>query len=60
MPERYFIFQCNVVTVDPQVLLELFSMYRNWQDEKVQKINNDQVCSMKSISIFVYGECKCL
>ncbi|XP_022136885.1 uncharacterized protein LOC111008467 [Momordica charantia] len=29
-------------TVDPQILLELFSMYRSWQDEKVQKINKNQ------------------
>ncbi|KAG6600576.1 hypothetical protein SDJN03_05809, partial [Cucurbita argyrosperma subsp. sororia] len=32
----------NAVTVNPQVLLELFSVYRNWQDERVQKINKNQ------------------
>lgn len=47
MHDRSFLFQCNVVTVDPQVLLELFSMYNNWQDERVQKINKNQVCSIK-------------
>lgn len=30
--------------IDPKVLLELFSTYRNWQEDKVQKINKKQVC----------------
>lgn len=29
-------------TVNPKVLLELFSMYRDWQEEKVQKIGKKQ------------------
>ncbi|OIV93588.1 hypothetical protein TanjilG_04820 [Lupinus angustifolius] len=29
-------------TVNPKVLLELFSMYRDWQEEKVQKISKRQ------------------
>ncbi|KAK6237364.1 hypothetical protein QUC31_002833 [Theobroma cacao] len=29
-------------TVNPKVLLELFSMYRDWQEEKVQKISKKQ------------------
>ncbi|KAI3411687.1 uncharacterized protein J3R85_017730 [Psidium guajava] len=29
-------------TVNPKVLLELFSMYRDWQEEKVQKISQKQ------------------
>ncbi|KGN53318.1 uncharacterized protein LOC101208248 [Cucumis sativus] len=32
----------NAVTVNPQVLLELFSIYRKWQDGKVQEINKNQ------------------
>ncbi|KAJ4827463.1 hypothetical protein Tsubulata_006804 [Turnera subulata] len=29
-------------TVDPNVLLELFSMYRDWQEEKIGKISRNQ------------------
>ncbi|XWS42157.1 hypothetical protein CRYUN_Cryun17cG0143900 [Craigia yunnanensis] len=29
-------------TVNPKVLLELFSMYRDWQEEKAQKISKKQ------------------
>ncbi|RXH75031.1 hypothetical protein DVH24_029752 [Malus domestica] len=29
--------------VDPKVLLELFSMYREWQEDNVQKISKRQV-----------------
>ncbi|KAK4780406.1 hypothetical protein SAY87_016512 [Trapa incisa] len=29
-------------TVNPKVLLDLFSMYRDWQDDKAQKISNNQ------------------
>ncbi|KAK3405939.1 hypothetical protein EUGRSUZ_K02152 [Eucalyptus grandis] len=29
-------------TVNPKVLLELFSMYRDWQEEKVEKIGKKQ------------------
>lgn len=30
-------------TVNPKVLLELFSVYRDWQDGKAQKISKKQV-----------------
>ena len=33
----------NIGTVDPKVLLELFSMYRDYQDQKAQKISKNQV-----------------
>lgn len=29
-------------TLNPKVLLELFSMYRDWQEEKTQKISKEQ------------------
>ncbi|XP_074304100.1 uncharacterized protein LOC141638653 [Silene latifolia] len=29
-------------TLNPQVILELFSMYRDWQEDKVQKISSRQ------------------
>lgn len=32
----------NSSTVDPQVLLELFSMYRDWQEKKTQNISKRQ------------------
>lgn len=32
----------NSGTVNPNVLLELFSMYRDWQEEKAQKISKKQ------------------
>ncbi|XP_056170233.1 uncharacterized protein LOC115690545 isoform X1 [Syzygium oleosum] len=32
----------DIGTVNPKVLLELFSMYRDWQEEKVQKIGKKQ------------------
>ncbi|KAL0343118.1 UNVERIFIED_CONTAM: hypothetical protein Sangu_1199200 [Sesamum angustifolium] len=32
----------NISTVNPNVLLELFSMYRDWQEEKAQKITKRQ------------------
>ena len=33
----------EIGTVNPNVLLELFSMYRDWQEEKAQKISARQV-----------------
>lgn len=40
---------CNVYigVVDPKVLLELFSMYREWQEENVKKLSQKQVCYNK-------------
>ncbi|XP_031115425.1 uncharacterized protein LOC116019387 [Ipomoea triloba] len=35
-------YASNSGCVDPKVLLELFSTYRNWQEDKVQKINKKQ------------------
>lgn len=35
-------------TVDPQILVELFSIYREWQDSKAQDITNRQVRSVPS------------
>ncbi|RAL39095.1 unnamed protein product [Cuscuta campestris] len=32
----------NSGCIDPKVLLDLFSMYRDWQEDKVQKINKKQ------------------
>lgn len=32
----------SIGTVDPQVLLELFSMYRDWQEKKTQNISKRQ------------------
>jgi len=34
----------NAATVNPNVLLELISIYRDWQDGKVQQISMKQVC----------------
>lgn len=39
----YFLFN-NIGTVNPKVLLELFSMYRDWQEEKAKQISKRQVC----------------
>ncbi|RHN54306.1 hypothetical protein MtrunA17_Chr5g0405261 [Medicago truncatula] len=30
-------------TVNPKVLLKLFSMYRDWQEERVEEISRKQV-----------------
>ncbi|KAK9948446.1 hypothetical protein M0R45_004019 [Rubus argutus] len=30
--------------VDPKVLLELFSMYREWQEENVKKLSRNRFC----------------
>lgn len=40
---------CNVYigVVDPKVLLELFSMYREWQEENVKRLSQKQVCCNK-------------
>ena len=45
----YLIFSifilCSIIgTVNPKVLLELFSMYRDWQEEKAKQISKRQVC----------------
>ncbi|KAI5438799.1 uncharacterized protein LOC127120160 isoform X2 [Lathyrus oleraceus] len=32
----------SLATVNPKVLLELFSMYRDWQEERVQEISKNQ------------------
>ncbi|CAH9085075.1 unnamed protein product [Cuscuta europaea] len=32
----------NSGCLDPKVLLDLFCMYRNWQEDKIQKINKKQ------------------
>nr|GMD49146.1 E3 ubiquitin-protein ligase BRE1-like [Ipomoea batatas] len=42
-------YASNSGCVDPKVLLELFSTYRNWQEDKVQKINKKQVCHISCI-----------
>jgi len=34
----------ETATVNPKVLLELFSMYRDWQEERVEEISKKQVC----------------
>jgi hypothetical protein len=34
----------NAATVNPNVLLELISIYRDWQEGKVQQISTKQVC----------------
>ena len=34
----------NVAAVNPNVLLELFSIYRDWLEAKVQQISKKQVC----------------
>lgn len=39
----YFLFN-NIGTVNPKVLLELFSMYHDWQEEKAKQISKRQVC----------------
>lgn len=41
-------------TVNPKVLLELFSMYRDWQEEKAKQISKRQVC----IADHKFWECK--
>lgn len=33
----------DIGTLNPKVLLELFSMYREWQEEKAKKISQKQV-----------------
>lgn len=41
-----FLAQCFLFpedTVDPQILVELFSIYREWQDTKAQDITTRQV-----------------
>jgi len=36
-------FMVETATVNPNVLLELFSMYRDWQEKKAQEITKRQV-----------------
>lgn len=55
----YLIFSifilCSIIgTVNPKVLLELFSMYRDWQEEKAKQISKRQVC----IANHKFWECK--
>lgn len=40
-------------TLNPKVILELFAMYRDWQEEKAQKIANTQVCILSIINLYV-------
>ena len=37
----------DIATVNPKVLVELFSMYRDWQEQKTQMISKKQVCRKK-------------
>ncbi|KAM1283966.1 hypothetical protein ACFX13_027591 [Malus domestica] len=39
--------------VDPKVLLELFSMYREWEEDNVQKMSKRQVCFHKITTVLV-------
>ena len=41
----------ETATANPKVLLELFSMYRDWQEERVEEISKKQVCLIKNSSI---------
>lgn len=46
--ELFIIYSLNfsiLGTLNPNVLLELFSMYREWQEEKAKKISRKQVLS---------------
>ncbi|KAK2990697.1 hypothetical protein RJ640_001797, partial [Escallonia rubra] len=47
----------NSGTVNPTVLLELFSMYRDWQEEKTQKISTRQVHFVHALQVEL-GELK--
>lgn len=38
----------GIGTINPNVLLELFSIYRDWQEKKTQMISNRQVEEMNS------------
>ena len=40
----------DIATVNPKVLVELFSMYRDWQEQKTQMISKKQVCRKKNLS----------
>ncbi|URE02060.1 hypothetical protein MUK42_19846 [Musa troglodytarum] len=44
-------------TLNPNVLLELFSMYREWQEEKAKKISRKQIVKEYPLAFFVmaYG-----
>lgn len=41
------LFMVKSATVNPKVLLELFSMYRDWQEERVEEISKKQVCKIQ-------------
>lgn len=43
-------------TINPNVLLELFSVYRDWQEKKTQKISERQVEEMSFLSYFPLGQ----
>lgn len=43
MPIHHLGLIADIGIVDPKVLLELFSMYRDYQEEKTQKIRKNQV-----------------
>lgn len=38
-------FMIETATVNPKVILELFSIYHDWQEKKAQEISIRQVCS---------------
>lgn len=42
-----------VGTLDPNVLLELFTIYRDWQEEKAQNISKRQV-SKRQVDLFIF------
>ncbi|KAF3564701.1 hypothetical protein DY000_02011817 [Brassica cretica] len=45
-------------TVDPQILVELFSIYREWQDSKAEDITNRQLYVHKNLCIFLVNATK--
>lgn len=43
-PNSYLFLFGSIGTLNPKVLLELFSLYRDWQEEKAKNISQKQVC----------------